>query len=89
MFDRMTRTRNQVTTNASLMNCDCSCLVLYIYVLYLGLGPGYDNDTSSQGKISELECRGLRGPEVTRVAEKFREIDCGSDACVSFWEFAK
>jgi len=51
--------------------------------------------TRMQGKMSELECRvflatqGLRGYEVSDVAEQFRRMDTCAGGCVSFWEWCK
>lgn len=52
--------------------------------------------TRMQGKMSELECRvflasqGLRGWEVSSVAQQFLKIEANAGAgCVSFWEWCK
>mmetsp|Transcript_14018 Transcript_14018/g.39651 ORF Transcript_14018/g.39651 Transcript_14018/m.39651 type:complete len:629 (-) Transcript_14018:29-1915(-) len=51
--------------------------------------------TAMQGKISELEFRvflatqGLRGSDISSLADKFRSLRAGGDGCVSFLEWAK
>lgn len=96
MFERMTRTSMQVSPasgaggrqSGSFVSAERHLGAVVALLMWPFPSP-------PQGKISELELRmylaaqGLRGAEVTLVADDFKDIPDGADGSVSFWEWAK